>query len=272
MTATVLPPPPASGGPRPRRRAGLVVVTAIGLLIAVASIAWFTFAAITVSSRQEASESASYSGVQSLTVDADDADVALTAASDGATRVDQKVQWSFRRPAVSVTQNGNQLVIRSHCPFQMVWSCSVRLTIELPPSTAVDVHTGSGNVAVAGLTAGATLTTSDGNVKATSLIGNLTMRSSNGNVTATDVRAEHVAASSSDGNVRVDLASSPTEVRATSSNGNVTVLVPDQPGVAYQVSSHAGNGSQTLSVRTDSSSPRHITARSSDGNVRVEYR
>lgn len=272
MTATLRPPPPTSGGPRPLRRTGLVVVTAIGLLIAVASIAWATFAALTVSARQEASESASYSSVQSLTVDTDDADVALTAASGDATRVEQKVQWSYRRPTVSVAHNGNQLIIRSHCPFQLVWSCSVHLTVELPPSTAVDVHTGSGNIAVAGLTAGATLTTSDGNVKTTGVVGNVTMRSSNGNVTATDTGSEHVDASSSNGSVRVDLASSPTEVRATSSNGNVTVLVPDQPGVAYQVSSHTGNGSQTVSVRTDPSSPKHITARSGDGDVRVEYR
>ena len=271
MTATVLPPPPPSGGPRPRRRAGLVLVTAIGLLIALATIAWTAFAAITVSARQEASESASYSGVQSVTVDTDDADVAITTGS-GAARVEQKVQWSFRRPAVSVTNNGNQLIIRSHCPFQMVWSCSVQLTVQLPPSTAVDVHTGSGNVAVAGLTAGATLTTSDGSVKATGVLGNLSMRSSNGNVTATDTRSEHVDASSSDGSVRLDLASSPIEVRATSGNGNVTVLVPDQPGVAYQVSSHTGNGRQAVSVRTDPSSPRHITARSGDGDVRVTYR
>jgi len=272
MTATVLPPPPPSGGPRPRRRAGLALVTAIGLLIALATIAWTAFAAITVSARQEASESASYDGVQSVTVDTDDADVAIRTGSRDATRVEQKVQWSFRRPAVSVANNGNQLIIRSHCPFQMVWSCSVQLTIALPPSTAVDVHTGSGNVAVAGLTAGATLTTSDGSVKATGVLGDLTMRSSNGNVTATDTRSEHVDASSSDGSVRLDLASSPTEVHATSGNGNVTVLVPDQPGVAYQVSSHTGNGSQAVSVRTDPSSPRHITARSGDGDVQVKYR
>ena len=272
MSATVLPPPPTSGGPRPRRRTGLVILTAIGLLIAVVSVAWATFAAITVSARQEASESTTYSGVQRLTVDTDDADVALTAASGDVTRVDQRVQWSFRRPTVSVAYNGNQLIIRSHCPFQLVWSCSVRLTVELPSATAVDVHTGSGNIAVAGLTAGATLTTSDGNVKTTGVLGNLTLRSSNGDVTATDTRSDHVDASSSDGSVRVDLASSATEVRATSSNGNVTVLVPDQPGVAYQVNSHTGNGSQTVSVRTDPSSPKHITARSGDGDVRVEYR
>jgi DUF4097 and DUF4098 domain-containing protein YvlB len=271
MTATVLP-PATTGGPRPRRRPGLVVVTAIGLLIALASIAWATFAALTVSVRQEASDSASYTGVQSITVDTDDADVTITAASGDATRFDQQVQWSFRRPTVSVAQNGNQLIIRSHCPFQLVWSCSVRLAVQLPPSTAVEVHTGSGNIAVAGLTAGATLTTSDGSIKATGVVGNLTMRSSNGNVTATDTRSETIDAASSDGSVRVDVASSPTEVRATSSNGNVTVLVPDQPGVAYQVTSHTGNGSRTVAVRTDPSSPRHITARSSDGDVRVGYR
>ena len=120
--------------------------------------------------------------------------------------------------------------------------------------------------------AGSTLTTSDGSAKATGVLGDLTMRSSNGNVTATDTRSEHVDASSSDGGVRLDLASSPTEVHATSGNGNVTVLVPDQPGVAYQVSSHTGNGSQAVSVRTDPSSPRHITARSGDGDVQVKYR
>lgn len=272
MTSTVLPPPPTSDGSRPRRRTGLVLVTAIGLVIAVASIAWATFAAITVSARQEASASASYSGVQSLTVDTDDSNVALTAVAGDAIRVEQKVQWSFRRPTVSVAHNGNQLIIRSHCPFQLVWSCSVRLNVQLPPATAVDVHTGSGNIAVTGLTAGATLTTSDGNVNTTDVLGNLAMRSSNGNVTATDTRSEHVDASSSDGNVRVDLASSPTEVSATSSNGNVTVLVPDQPGVTYQVSSHTGNGSQAVSVRTDPSSARHITARSGDGDVQVKYR
>ena len=272
MTATVLPPPPTSGGPRPRRRAGLVLVTSIGLLIALASIAWATFAALTASARQEASNSSSYSGIRSISVDTDDADVTITAASGDAVRVEQKVQWSFRRPTVSVAPNGNQLIIRSHCPFQLVWSCYVHLTVELPPSTAVDVHTGSGNIAAAGLTAGASLTTSDGNIKATGVIGNLTLRSSNGNVTATDSRSQAIDASSSDGTVRVDLASSPTEVHATSSNGNVTVLVPDEPGVAYQVSSHTGNGGQTVAVRTDPSSPRHITARSSDGDVRVEYR
>jgi hypothetical protein len=41
---------------------------------------------------------------------------------------------------------------------------------------------------------------------------------------------------------------------------------------AYQLTSDTGNGNQTVAVLTDPSSPRHITARSSDDDVRVEYR
>jgi hypothetical protein len=272
MTTTLVPPPRPTGDLPPHRRPGFVVVTAIGLLIALATITWATFAAFTVFTREEASSSASYRGVQSVTVDAGDGNVAITPVSGDTTRLDQKLQWSFQRPTVNVAQSGSHLTIRVRCPFQLVWSCSIHLSIQLPPATALNIHTGSGNISVTGVTAGASLSTSDGNVKATRVSGNLSMHSSDGNVTATDTRADSVEASSGDGTVRVDLASSPTEVRATSSDGNVSVLVPDQPGVTYQVSAHTSNGSQDVTVRTDPSSPRHITARSSDGDVEVKYR
>jgi hypothetical protein len=52
----------------------------------------------------------------------------------------------------------------------------------------------------------------------------------------------------------------------------VRVSVPDVAGVAWRVDADSSAGSTTVEVRTDPSSDRTITARSSAGSVSVGYR
>jgi hypothetical protein len=253
------------------RRAGFALLAVLGVLFAVASVGWAAFAGLSVLVRQQATASASYAGIHSVTLDGSSADLSVIAAPGDAVRLDQQLQWSFGRPTVSVSRVGDQLTIHTHCPLDVGWSCVVRLTLRVPAQTNLSVHSGSGNVSATGLSAAATLVTRNGNVSATAMAGGLTAQSGNGNVTVADSTMSRLEASTSNGNVRVQLAVSPSEVQATSHNGNVDVLLPDQPGVGYDVNANTHNGNRNVAVQLDSSAPRHITVQSSNGNVKVAY-
>lgn len=238
-----------------------------GSLIAVVVIAWTAFAALSVIARQQSTAASSYPGVHTVTVDAGAADVTVTGVPGDTVHLDQKVQWSFRRPTTSVNRTGDQLAVRARCPIEVAWSCSVHLTLHVPTGTRVDVRSDSGNIVVTSLRAGIVARTGSGDVRVEDVVGKVTARSDDGDVTVENSRADRVDASSSSGDVSVRLDSSPTNVRATSDDGDVLVLVPDQAGIAYRVDDNQG-----VSVRIDPSAIRQISAHSSSGGVRIAYR
>jgi len=68
----------------------------------------------------EAPAAATYSGAQSVTVDTDDADVAITAAFGDTNRLDQKLELAFPSPTVTVADNGIHVTIQPHSPLALV--------------------------------------------------------------------------------------------------------------------------------------------------------
>jgi hypothetical protein len=69
------------------------------------------------------------------------------------------------------------------------------------------------------------------------------------------------------GDVRLELLTVPDSVRVRSEYGELDITVPD--AVPYRVQVDAGSGEQRVSVPTDPTSARSITASSGAGDIRV---
>jgi hypothetical protein len=225
-----------------------------------------------------------------LVVHSSSGNVTVTGTSRDDIAGTAKRTWSFVQPKVTTTHVGDAVELSVSCGWNISGYCGASFDLQVPAGTAVDLETSSGDVTATGLHADATLRTSSGNASATGVTGNVTAHSSSGDVTATgvtgtlsldtdsgtiavsDSAAPRVDASTSSGDVRIDLAADSEAIDARTSSGGVAIRLPDTAGVAYRLDLHTDSGTTSGQVRTDPSSSRTITASTSSGDVSVAYR
>lgn len=159
------------------------------------------------------------------------------------------------------------------------------------------VRTSSGDVAVTGARGDVTARTSDGSVSVTDVTGAVEARTSSGHIQVADADGD-VTARTSDGDVVVRRAGGGVEARTSSghvevdeaggatwartSDGDVTIAAVDGDVTALSSSGHVtvrgtgvpvaldmstSSGRQTVDAPTDPAASRHVTIRTSDGDV-----
>lgn len=209
--------------------------------------------------------------VRVLNVDSEEGSVQVLGTDRSTVRISAVVSDGLTETRYSQRVTGDQLDVKVRCGTLggSPW-CRVALRIEVPRSLAVHVRTADGRVRVESVTGPVEVRSTDGSVQAASLGGTATLRSENGNVTATGMRNGSIDASSSNGEVRVELAVLAQAVTAHSDNGSVEVALPGGE-TAYRVDADTTSGETRSLVRTDPASTRHIVATSANGNVTVRY-
>ena len=286
MTTTI---DPIQQGSRPPR-GGHSPFLIVGALLAVLGIVWAAMNISALLLRQSATESASFDGVARLVVDLPQGDIRLD-GSEGTDVVYQAdLVWSYDRPRVHASQNGDVLELSAKCDLALVGWCDTDFEIAVPAGIVVEARTSSGDIQAIGLHERATLhsssgdvraeemagpldlSTSSGDVDAVDASGDVTMRTSSGDVTGADLGGDRVQGRTSSGDVNLDFVGSPREVRAQTSSGDVTVTVPEQANVEYRVEVESDSGDDTNDVASDPNAARTITARTSSGDARVLYR
>lgn len=180
--------------------------------------------------------------------------------------VHRDVERGLVHTSVSEHVDGDALVLRGSCPFLSA-HCNARYRLDVPAGVRV-VARAAGPVHVSDVHGDVDARASEGGVTLTDLTGAIRAHASEGTVRATGLRATVVDASASEGSVILEFAADPSRVAARSSEGSVRVVVP-RDRVSYRVDAHAAEGSTDVRVPTDPVSGRHITARSSRGNVSV---
>lgn len=161
---------------------------------------------------------------------------------------------SFLDPSHEVTESGGTASLDGQCPSGLwVGPCDVEWQLYVPAGTAVSVITSVGDVLVTG---------TDATVRAEASVGTVTVRG---------VTADTVDATTSVGDVVVDLAAPPSVLTATTSTGSIDVTVPDG-GTAYRVRSTTSLGSQTTTVPVDNDSPHRLELLTSVGDITVHPR
>lgn len=265
-----LPPPPPGGlrARRPPRRSALWLV--VGSVVAIGLLAVSTFQVVDLLAHEEREGTWTVTEpITTLVVDqSGDGSVHVIGAPVDAVTVRARISDGLRPTARAHRVVGDRLEVTASCPnFGGVW-CSVDYEIEVPHGTLVQVRNDDGT-RVENIS-GDVDVRSSGSIDVAGLSGSVQLSTDNGSVRATGMRSPVVDVESDNGSVWITSEVPPKSVIATSDNGSVEVLVP-RTDHRYAVDVDTDNGSSTNEVVTDPMADRRLTARTSNGSVRVAY-
>lgn len=242
--------------PPPRRRLWLVIgglVTAV-LLGLGALGAWWLLTGRGVQQTQHTTTTEAMAP-ETISVHGTGANVSLNGADVAEVTADIATAWYTSEPVVDTQQRAQQLVVDLYCRHRSVpvWfspSCSIEYTAQVPSSAGATVELDSGKVAIE------------------NLAGELTLRTVAGDISVTD-GPQTLDARSSSGQIDLEFSTPISHIEAQSVAGNITVLVPR--GETYRVLTSSTTGTVSVAVDTDTASETLIDARSSTGNITVDY-
>ena len=242
-----------------------------GIAISVALILGGVYWALTGLTEDTRTSQQSYAvqGLQ-LTVDASSADVELRSGNVHEITVNRRFERNVFGSDPEEKYKDGKLEIRdTGCGF-MSFGCDTTYVITVPDDLKVTVEGSSGDLKVSDLPAGGSLKTSSGDIEAHSIGGDLRLESSSGDVEAQDLTAASVTTESSSGSVELSFNTPPMTVQAESSSGDVTVRIP-AGSKTYKVDTDTSSGDESANVKIDPTSDRSITAKTTSGDVTIEY-
>jgi len=186
----------------------------------------------------------------SLRIDTNDAAIEISRGSGStiSARVTTN-NYPIGSSGVRVTehQDGDKVELNVHIPNQVGihvgWhDRRVRVEVQVPAETALDLHSSDGHVNVDGTTGGARIDTSDGAIDVRNFSGSIRARTSDGHITVDGVVNE-VYLHSGDGHIELTARPGSKMDRAWeihTSDGRVSVKLPDD--FAAELYAHTGDG------------------------------
>ena len=157
-----------------------------------------------------------------------------------------------------IEQSGNSIRVGYNLPDDVKRHVSIDYEITVPASTAVEAHSGSGNVEVAGVTSGVQAITGSGDIRLRDLGGRQQAHTGSGNIRAENVAAPFRAQTGS-GDIEASLTGS-GDVDAHTGSGTIHVR-----GINGGVQAHTGSGN----IETDGTVGGPWQLRSGSGNIRL---
>jgi len=154
---------------------------------------------------------------------------------------------------ISEHQEGDKVELMIHIPNQVGFHINwhdrrVRVEVQVPAETALDLHSSDGHINIDGTTAGAHIDTSDGAVEVRNFTGPIRARTSDGHITV-DGTVSDVYLSSGDGRISLTAREGSKLDRGWlihTSDGRVEVLLPGD--FAAELYAHTGDGRITLDI------------------------
>jgi hypothetical protein len=154
---------------------------------------------------------------------------------------------------ISEHQDGDKVELMVHISNQVGFHINwhdrrVRVEVQVPAETALDLHSSDGHINVDGTTAGAHIDTSDGAVEVRNFTGPIRARTSDGHITV-DGTVSDVYLSSGDGRISLTAREGSKLDRGWlihTSDGRVEVLLPGD--FAAELYAHTGDGRITLDI------------------------
>jgi hypothetical protein len=139
-------------------------------------------------------------------------------------------------------------------------SLQVRMEVQVPTKTNVDIRTGGGDVKVSHLEGDTNLETSGGDVGVSSLAGNLTARTSGGDIKLRDLSGD-VNVKTSGGDITLENARG--RVEAHTSGGDVTAALARGNAKGGEIETSGGD----IKIRVDPAVSLNLDASASSGEV-----
>lgn len=242
-----------------------------GIAISVALILGGVYWALTGLTEDTKTSRDSYA-VQggAVTVESGSADVELRSGDVREITVDRKYDRNLFGSAPSETYKDGTLKIRdTGCGF-LSFGCDTHYLITVPKDVKVTMDSSSGDLHVSDLPGGADLETTSGSIEAHRIGGDLSVKSSSGSLDAEQLTASKVTTESSSGSANLSFVSAPTTVQAETSSGDLAVEIPVDTQT-YKVDIDTSSGDESANVKIDPASTRSITAKTSSGDVTIEY-
>ncbi len=206
----------------------------------------------------------------SLTVVSKSSDIEVVAGDVQEIKVERKFKKTVFGSDPDESYRDGKLEVKANgCSF-MSFGCSTDYVITVPKDLKVSVDNTSGTIKVSDVAEVGKLATTSGDIEVHGGGGEMTLHATSGDIEASALTATKVEAKATSGKVELTFAAAPTDVRAQGSSGDITVLVPE--GVeAYKVDTDTSSGDEHMELRTDPAATRTITAKTSSGDVSVEY-
>lgn len=261
-------------------------VLGVGVVLCLVAITWGVLLLLNLLGRTTEERSATLPATgDQLVVSSSGGGVRVFAAEVEEIRVVSRLKYGLAAPRLRQDSGADGVHLSASCPWWGTF-CSVDYEITVPNGMAVRAESSGGSITVRGVSgavetvsSGGSITIADstgsvrarssgGSVTVSGATGSLELDSSGGSVLGDRLRAGEVRAETSGGDVRLIFAIPPVRVEASSSGGSVEVLLPRVDG-GYRVDASSSGGDREVEVPTDPASARHVTARSSGGDVRL---
>lgn len=192
----------------------------------------------------------------------------LKAGRGSAVEMTRKLVWrGTKPPRYTETWEGQTLRISYECELR---DCSIDYSLDLPEAVEVKAKTTSGDVEVTAMAGPLDVETTSGDVRLTGVKGAITVNATSGDVTGRDLACPRASITATSGDVDLDFAAAPQEIRRRGTSGDTTILVPsDRQPYAVQVDTTSGD--QTIKVDRSEAATRKIDVESTSGDVRIDY-
>ena len=138
-----------------------------------------------------------------------------------------------------IVQNGNDIEVGQHTHYHNI---SIDYVVTVPPGTAVDAGSGSGDLNITNLNAPLKANTGSGSIYANSLTGDVFLGSGSGDIHAWMNNAHYVKAQTGSGTIRLEGVTG--GLYAEAGSGDITVS--GHPGDAWKL--ETGSGTVTLNT------------------------
>ncbi|HET6986363.1 MAG TPA: DUF4097 family beta strand repeat-containing protein [Kribbella sp.] len=206
----------------------------------------------------------------SLRIDNGSAEVEVRAGDGSDVKVERQYERNmFGSDAKEKYHDGKLELSDAGCGF-LSFGCKTSYILTVPKDVQVTLKSSSGDVTVSGLTEGADLKSSSGSIDVHDVGGSLRLESSSGDLEAQGLTASTVSTESSSGSVDLDFAVAPQSVDSKASSGDVSIRIPSGTE-SYKLETDTSSGDKSTNVKIDPTATRTITAKTSSGDVTIEY-
>jgi hypothetical protein len=245
-----------------------------GTLLTAVALVWGLVQVVGVLGRSTATVDVSRdaTGIEELVVEVAGGSVEIRGTDEERVRVRGEVTSGLTSTRHREQRDGERFVVSSECvggPLSTF--CAVDHVIEVPHAMPVVVRSSETSVTLEGLTGEVDVETRNEGVRGDDLSGpEVRIETQNAPVQLRSVRSPVVSVRTSNDAVVTAFDEPVDTLDIDTSNGEVEVVLPDTPD-PYAVRLDTSNGAQVVSVRTDPTAPRRVTARTSNDDVTVRY-
>lgn len=172
-----------------------------------------------------------------------------------------------QRPGETHRIDGTVLYLDTNLGTSFPSFVAVDYIVDAPAGVRVSGGLSSGSLRLAGVS-DVDVKTSSGSIELTKATGDITARSSSGSITGRELRSARIDASTTSGQLSLDLAQ-PGDVSGHASSGAIKLTVPDGH---YRIDTKASSGKVNILMANDLDGQYHLDLGTTSGAITVAQR